>query len=366
MAKKNKINFQLLGIIFCLLVFGLAALYSASTVESLNSFGNTTHYIIHQLIYGVGIGLIVMLALSKIDYHRWQKLLPLIIFVALALLAMVKAPGFGFSAGCATRWIHVGPLFFQPSELAKLAIVLYLAAWAAKTKGGNQSFVFGVLPSLIIVGLFSLLILWQPDFGTMVILIAISATMLFTSGMSLKHFTILGLISIVALIGLIKFEPYRYDRLVSFLNPGIDPQGSSYQINQALLSIGAGGSGGYGYGLSRQKYNYLPEPMGDSIFAVTAEELGFFRVLVLLGLFLLFFFKGLKIAKNAPDIFGKMAALGLTVWVTFQALVNIGAMAGIFPLTGVPLPFFSFGSSSMLMLLADLGILLNISRQAKT
>jgi len=365
MPKKQTIDKQLIFLIFALLGFGLSALYSASTVESFDSFGNTTHYIFHQLLYGAGLGLVAMVILSKVDYHKWQKLLPIIVLVSLVLLALVKAPGIGFSAGGATRWIHFGPIFFQPAELAKLAIILYLAAWASKKNYSEENFIFGVLPSLIIVGLFALLILWQPDFGTMSILIGIAAVMLFASGMSFKHFAYLGLIGAIVLLLLVKFEPYRYQRVVSFLNPQTDTLGSSYQINQALLGIGAGQFWGYGYGLSRQKYNYLPEPMGDSIFAITAEELGFVRILIPLLLFMLFALKGRSIAKSAPDTFGRMAALGITSWIALQALLNISSMVGLLPLTGVPLPFFSYGSSALLINLAAMGILLNISRQSK-
>ncbi|MEK7617734.1 MAG: putative lipid II flippase FtsW [Patescibacteria group bacterium] len=365
MPKKPTIDSQLLFLIFLLLGCGLAALYSASTVESFENFGNTTGYIFRQVVYGVGIGTVLMLVFSKIDYHKWQKLLPLIILVSLTLLALVKAPGIGFSSGGATRWIHVGPLFFQPAELAKLAIVLYLAAWAAKKHSEKTDFVFGLLPSLIIIGLFAGLILWQPDFGTMSVALCIAAVMLFTSGVSLKHFFWLSLAGLIFLLMMIKIEPYRWTRVISFLNPGFDPQGSGYQISQALLAVGAGGFWGYGYGLSRQKHNYLPEPMGDSIFAIIAEELGFVRIILLLILFLAFFLKGRQIAKTAPDTFGRMIAIGITVWIISQACINIGSMVGIVPLTGVPLPFFSYGSSSMVVILSAMGILLNISKQRK-
>lgn len=365
MQKRSKIDYQFLGLIFALLGFGLVALYSASTVESFENFGNTTHYIFHQLLYGVALGLLAMFVFSKIDYHTWQKLLPLIVLFSLLLLALVKAPHIGFSAGGATRWIHIGPIFFQPSELAKLAIIVYLATWASKKTGIQESFIFGTLPSLIIVSLFAALILWQPDFGSMSILLGIAAVLIFASGINFKHFAYLTIMVLIALVLLIKFEPYRYQRITSFLSPQTDTLGSSYQINQSLLAIGGGGLWGYGYGLSRQKHNYLPEPMSDSIFAITAEELGFIRMIFLIGLFVAFSFRGLSIAKLAPDTFGKMLALGITTWISLQALINIGAMAGLLPLTGVPLPFFSYGSSAMFMELASMGILLNISRQAK-
>ncbi len=365
MPKKQKIDYWLLLLTLALLVFGLTALYSASTVESIDNFGNTTHYIFHQLAYGVGIGLISMLIFSKIDYKIWQKLLPLIVLASLVLLALVKIPGFSFSAGGASRWIHIGPIFFQPSELAKLAVVLYLAAWAGKKASLRENFIFGLLPSLIIVGLFSLLILFQPDFGTMSVLVGTSAVLLFASGIKLKHFLLLMACGLLAVALLIKFEPYRAERLTSFLNPKIDPQGSSYQINQSLLAIGAGGVTGYGYGLSRQKYNYLPEPMGDSIFAITAEELGFFRVIFVLLLFLMFFLRARKISQGISDPFGRMTVLGVATWISLQALVNIGSMVGVMPLTGVPLPFFSYGSSALLITLSAVGIVLNISKNYK-
>ena len=365
MQKNNKIDYLLLIITFGLLAFGLTALYSASTVESIDNFGNTTRYIFHQLAYGVGAGLISMFILSKVDYKIWQKLLPLIVLFSLLLLAMVKIPAFSFSSGGASRWIHVGPIFFQPSELAKLALVMYLAAWSTKKAALKENFIFGLLPSLIIVGLFSLLFLSQPDFGTMSILVGTAAIMFFASGVKLKHFFLLAVCGLLAVALLIKFEPYRAQRLTSFLNPTIDPQGSSYQINQSLLAIGAGGVTGYGYGLSRQKYNYLPEPMGDSIFAITAEELGFVRVIFVLVLFISFFLRARKISLGISDPFGRMVILGVSSWITLQAIINIGSMVGLLPLTGVPLPFFSYGSSALLITMSAVGIVLSVSRSYK-
>ncbi|PIR96254.1 MAG: putative lipid II flippase FtsW [Candidatus Doudnabacteria bacterium CG10_big_fil_rev_8_21_14_0_10_42_18] len=364
--KKQKINLQLLLIILLLLGFGLTALYSASTVESFERFGTTTYFIFHQLIYGALLGLIGMFTLSKIDYHVWQKYLPAMIFISLFSLLLVKISGFGYESGGASRWINIGPVNFQPAELAKLVIIIYLASWADKKRQYLNNFWFGLMPSLTIVGLFSFLILIQPDFGTMTVLVGVAALMLFVAGISLKHFFWLGLAGALSLYGFILFEPYRAKRLTTFLDPGADPQGVGYQINQALLAVGAGGLWGYGYGLSRQKYNYLPEVMGDSIFAVIAEELGFARVIIVLALFTWFAIKGYQIAKNAPDIFGRLLAFGITSWIAIQAIINIGAMINLLPLTGIPLPFFSYGSSSLLVTLASMGILLNISKQSYT
>lgn len=359
--RKLGIDFQLLSIVLALLGYGLAVLYSASTVTSFNNFGNTSYYITHQFIYGAVLGLAAMYIISKIDYHVWQKYLPLLIFASLILLALVKVPGLGFASGGATRWLHIGPLLFQPAEVAKIVIIFYLAAWADKRKNQISDFSFGLLPSLVIVGLYALLILWQPDLGTMLVLLLVAFAMLLVAGMSWKHVFYSALAAVLSLYLLIKIEPYRAKRLTTFLNPSHDTGGISYQINQALLAIGSGGFFGFGYGLSRQKHNYLPEVMTDSIFAVMAEELGFIRILFALALFALFAFKGFSIAKNAPDTFGRMVAFGITCWIVFQACINIGAIVGLLPLTGIPLPFFSYGSTALVLNLAAVGILLNIS-----
>lgn len=347
-----------------LLTFGLMVLYSASTVQSFANFGNTSYYILHQLLYGAGIGLVALVICSKIDYHIWQKYLGFLIGLSLLLLLMVKIPGLGFESGGATRWLHIGAFTFQPAELAKLVIIIYLASWVEKKKNHLHDFYSGVLPSLIIVGLFSALILWQPDLGTMLILLLVAFFMLFTAGIPWKYFFYSIISGSLALYLLIRLEPYRVRRLTTFFNPAFDPKGISYQINQALLAIGSGSLFGFGYGLSRQKHYYLPEVINDSIFAVMAEELGFFRVIIVIFLFVLFAVKGAQIAKKAPDMFGKMVAIGITSWIVLQAAVNIGAMVNILPLTGIPLPFFSYGSTALIANLAAVGILLNISKHS--
>ena len=366
-AKKNQQNFDrfLFVVVMMLLCYGLVVLYSASTVQSFQNFGNTYYYIVHQLLYGALIGMIGLYVCSRIDYHFWQKNLPALIFISLFLLALVKVPHFGFSAGGAARWVKLGPVVFQPAELAKMVIILYLASWVDKKRAQLNDFYYGLLPSLLIVGLFSLLILWQPDIGTMLVLLGVALFMLFTAGINVKYFFYSVLCGALALYLVIKVEPYRVKRLTTFLDPTVDPKGISYQINQALLAIGSGGLWGYGYGMSRQKHNFLPEVMNDSIFAVMAEELGFFRILAALALFILFALRGYKIAKNAPDTFGRMVAFGITSWIALQALVNLGAMVNLLPLTGIPLPFFSYGSTALIANLSAVGILLNISRHAQ-
>lgn len=359
-----KINRPLLFIVLGLLTYGLIVLYSASTVDSFTNFGNTNYYIIHQVVYGAGIGLIAMYVCSKLDYHIWQKYLPVLIFGSLFLLMLVKIPGLGISAGGADRWISFGPISFQPAELAKIVIIFYLASWVDKKRHDLNDFYFGLLPSLCIISLFAALILWQPDFGTMLILLLVAFFMLFVAGVKWRYFFYSLVAGALTLYLIIKVEPYRAKRITTFLNPGLDPKGISYQINQALLAIGSGSWWGFGYGLSRQKHSYLPAVLNDSIFAVLGEELGFFRALAVLLLFIAFAVKGYAIAKNTPDTFGKMVAFGITSWITLQALINMAAIVNLVPLTGIPLPFFSYGSTALIANLAAVGILLNISKQA--
>lgn len=348
-----------------IMFFGMATLYSASTVESLNNFGNTSYYIKHQFLYGGISGIVSLYVLSRIDYHFWKKLLPLMIIGSIILLVLVKIPALNFNSGGADRWLHLGPILFQPSEIAKLVIIFYIAAWVEKKGKDINNFYLGLLPSLIIISLFAGLILMQPDFGTMLVLISVAFIMLFMAGIDWKYIFWTTVSGVLILAAFVKFEPYRARRITAFFDPSVDPKGISYQINQALLAIGAGGWMGYGYGLSRQKYNYLPEAISDSVFAVLAEELGFLRVVIVLLLFVGLFLRGMYIAKKAPDTFGKMIAVGITSFITLQALINIGAIVGLLPLTGIPLPFFSYGSTSLFIILSSIGVLLNISRSVK-
>jgi cell division protein FtsW len=304
-----------------------------------------------------------MYILSKIDYHVWKKFIPYALAGTFLALILVKVPGIGFSANGATRWLHMGPIFFQPAEAAKLALIMYLAGWMSE-RDHHKGFWHSVFPPVLIISLYSLMILWQPDLGTMISLGFTAAIMLFMGGIQLRYFASLIGAAIVLLLGLIKLEPYRVQRITAFLNRSVDPLGIGYQINQALIAIGSGGWFGYGYGHSRQKYSYLPEAINDSIFAVMAEELGFIRVLVILLIFIWFIVRGIQISLRAPDLFGKMLTIGIIGGIAAGVVVNISAITGLLPLTGIPLPFFSYGSSAMIATLAGCGIILNISRQS--
>lgn len=341
-------------------------LSSASSVLAYQNFGDSYYYVKHQIGYGLLLGGIAFYVMSKIDYHYWRRYAFSIAVGTLVLLLLVFIPGVGVELLGAKRWINIGGFFFQPSEVVKLSFLIYLAAWLEKRGKELHDVHFGFLSFGIMLGVLVLLIaVAQKDLGTTVVIAVISLVTYFVGGAPLKH--IAGIIGagIVAFFGLVAIAPYRAARLTVFLNPDADPQGIGYHISQALLAIGSGGFFGVGLGHSLQKFNYLPEVTTDSIFAIIAEEMGFLFAGAVILLFLLFVFQAIKIAKGAQDQFGKLLAVGIATWIGFQAFVNIGAMLSVLPLTGIPLPFISYGSSSMITLLAATGLLANISRQAK-
>jgi cell division protein FtsW len=355
----------LLWTILILLAFGLLVLSSASSVLSLKDHGNNYWYFVRQLSFGAVLGLILMYLCAKIDYHIWQKYAPLLMLLGIGLLILVLIPGIGFSANGAARWINLQYFLFQPAEFVKLATILYLASWYDKRQHHVDDLYYGFLPALTIVLIVSGLIIVEPDLGTMLVLISIASVMFFLGGSRLRYLFGAGAVGVLVLWIAIKAAPYRASRLLAFFNPQADAKGISYQINQALLAIGTGGLWGRGFGQSVQKQNYLPEPIGDSIFAVVSEEMGFVRMAALLLGFLFLAYRGFRVAMNAPDMFGKLVAAGITSWIVLQALINIGGITAVIPLTGIPLPFISYGSTAMALNLAGLGILLNISKHSE-
>ncbi len=360
----QKPDYVLLGVVLLLLVFGMLTLSSASSVMAHENFGNNNYYFFRQLMFGVVPGLAAMYVGAKLYYGNWQRFAPLLVVIGLLLLIAVFIPGVGFGVGGSNMWIDLKYFLFQPSELMKLVVIVYLASWYDKRSEHVHDLYYGFLPSLTIVGLIAGLIILQPDFGTMIILCLIAATMFFIGGVKLRYLFSAGAVAAVFAWIMIKAAPHRLQRIMAFFNPDIDPRGISYQINQALLAIGSGGLWGYGLGQSRQKYNYLPEAIGDSIFAIMSEEMGFARITIILLLFLFFAWRGFKIARNAPDTFSKLVAVGITSWIIIQALINIGGITAVMPLTGVPLPFISYGSTAMVVSLLGVGVLLNISKHS--
>ncbi len=354
----------LLWTVLLILAVGLLALSSASAVLSFQRYENNYYFLLRQIAFGAVPGLIMMYVLSRIDYHKWQRLAPLMILLGIGMLVAVLIPGIGFEVGGARRWINFGAFLFQPAEFIKLAVILYLASWYDKRQHHVDDLYYGFLPSLAITGLVAGLIILEPDIGTMLVLASIAACMFFIGGVRLRYIFATASAALVVLWILVKAAPYRAHRFLAFMDPSVDARGISYQINQALLAIGSGGLWGVGFNRSVQRYSYLPEPMGDSIFAIMSEELGFFRISLILLAFLFFAFRGIKIARSAPDTFGRLVAAGITSWVVLQAIINIGGISGMIPLAGIPLTLVSYGSTALAISLAGIGILLNISRQS--
>jgi len=355
----------LLTVVSLLLVFGLIMIASAGVIYSETRFADEYYFFKHQFFYGVLPGILALYLFSKLDYHFWKKVAVPMFFASVVFLILVFVPGIGSSVYGASRWIQLGPFSFQPSEMAKLAIIIYLAAWL-ESRGSNKikDIFEGTLPFLGIMSLIGFLIMKQPDTGTLGVIVLTSFSIFFVSGARIGHLFSMGSLGVFALWILVKIEPYRFNRILTFLDPGADPKGIGYQINQALLAVGSGGFFGVGLGHSRQKFNYLPEPVGDSIFAVIGEELGMIGTTVLILLFVTLAIRGIKIAKNAPDMFGRLVATGITMWIILQAFINISANIALVPLTGIPLPFISYGGTSLIFLMSAIGILLNISKQA--
>jgi cell division protein FtsW len=357
---RPRVDYWVLFLVVILSLFGLVMIGSSSALVAYERFNgeHNYYYVGLQALRLVG-GVLAMIIFSSVDYHWWKDKSRFMLFLTLALLVAVFIPGLGETLKGASRWIHLGPLFFQPSELVKLTFILYLAGWMEK-RVANISF----LPLMLILGAIVALIIAQPDMGTLSIVIAIAAAMFFTAGGSLFQMIIGSSLALTVFLALIRSSTYRWQRLMIFLNPSSEIQGAGYHINQSLLAIGSGGLWGLGFGHSIQKYLYLPEPYTDSIFAIIAEELGFVRAALVIIVFIILAWRGLKIAKEAPDVYGRLIATGVTVWVSVQMFINIGALSGLLPLTGVPLPFISYGGSSLVIIFIAMGILLNISKQS--
>jgi len=357
----GKPDYYLIGLILLLILFGLIMIYSASVIVSYQTYGYNWYFLNKQAVALV-VGLVSCFIFSLIDYRVWQKYALWLLLATLICLVLVFVPVIGASYGGAHRWLNY-PIFFQPSEVAKLTFIIYLSAWLGKKGEGVKNFKSGFLPFIVMTGLVAFLIIKEPDMGTMSVITATAAVVFFVAGASWQHL-ILGAASVVGFFALlIKSAPYRMQRLMVFLNPDQENLGAAYHINQALLAIGSGGWFGLGFGKSIQKYFYLPEAQTDSIFAIVVEELGFLRSSLVIVAFLIIAWRGYMIAKNAPDAFSRLLATGITTWIIVQASINMAAIMGLMPLTGVPLPFISYGGSSLVILLSAVGILINISKQ---
>lgn len=363
--QKRPLDSLLLITVLGLTLFGLMMIASASQVIAERFRDDAFFFLKHQLFYGGSVGLIAFITAVLTPYRTWRMLAVPAILLSVVLLVLVFVPGLSVESGGASRWIGAGPITIQPTEITKLAFILYLAALFESKGNEVRSLRQSVMPFLAIMGIIGSLIVLQPDIGTLMSIIIIAAAMIYAGGFRLRHLALLALGGSALFLVLVNTASYRLNRIITYLHPELDPQGVGYQINQALLAVGSGGLWGLGFGRSRQKYQFLPEPAGDSIFAVISEELGLIRTLLVLAAFGVIAWQGYAIARRAPDTFGQLLAVGITTWIISQMFINAGSILAITPLTGIPLPFISYGGSALVTMLFAAGILLNISRYAK-
>lgn len=363
MAKKLKPDRILFLVTLALVGFGIAMVFSSSAIVAKEKFGDPNYFSFKQIISAT-LGFAVMFVIMKLDYHTYRR--PLIVFSSLAIVAALLVLVFFLATAANThRWIQLPGFSVQPSELAKLALIFFLAYFLEKRNGKVNDVAFTLAPVAVILALFAGLIMLQPDLGTAVTLLAVSVVLLFVAGLDLRWIAASFIFAVPAFYLLVFRVEYRRERILAFLNPWEEPLGRGFQIIQSLISVGAGGLTGLGFMEGKQKLFYLPEAHTDFIFAVIGEELGMLGTCAILLLFTLFLWRGIRAAMRAPDLFGLYLALGITMMVCLQAFINMSVVLGLLPTKGIPLPFLSYGGSSFVVMLASVGILLNVSQQAR-
>jgi len=351
----------ILVVTFSLIIFGVIMVYSASSFYADINYDDQFYYLKRQAVWAL-LGFIALQITMRIKYWKYKEIIPVILMVCLSTLVIVLIPGIGIVVNDSRRWLGIGIARFQPSELSKICVIIFLA-WFLEKKGPRiKSFTKGVVPTLLIVSVVCGLILFEPDLGTAVLIGVTGVAMLFVAGLTIPHLFTLMMGGGVALAAAIYFKPYRMLRFLSFLNPWADPTGSGYQIIQALYALGPGGLIGLGLGNSRQKLLYLPEPHTDFIFSIVGEELGFIATALVVSAFLILAMRGFRIAMRAPDAFGSFLAAGITFMIMIQVAINILVVTATIPVTGMTLPLISSGGSSLFITMSMIGILLNISR----
>jgi len=367
LKKPDKI---LLASVAAALILGILVLSSASALLSQTKFHDSYYLIKHQLVMGIIPGILLGMLAYKIPLEFMRRFSFYLLLGAALLLLLVFVPGVGFSAGGAQRWVHIGFASIQPSEVLKPVFIIYLASWlasrvsaAGSRKNAKKEFDRTMWAFLAVIGFIGFLLLKQPDLSTFGIITLTAFAMYFLSGTPLKHTFLMIAMGVAGLALLVYFEPYRLERLTSWMSPESDPLGKSFQANQALIAVGSGGVFGQGFGASSSKYSFLPELIGDSVFAPYALELGFAGCFLLVSLFAIFAWRGFFIAKSSPGKFESLVAAGITVWIILQAMINISSTARLIPLSGIPLPFVSYGGTAVAAELAAVGLLLNISRR---
>ncbi len=363
-SKKSTPDFLLVVITLLLLAVGMIMVYSASAAWATYKFDDSFFFAKRQLLFA-GLGVVAMFLIMNVDYWTWRATSKIVIITCFILLVLVLIPGIGLERGGARSWIGVGAFSIQPSEFMKLAMIAYLAKYLSENQKKITSLRKGLIPSLFLVFFAFGMIMLQPDLGTGTVMVGTCFVMIFVAGGRISHFVGLGLIGAAGFVALILSAPYRIKRITSFLDPWQDPLGSGFQIIQSLYAIGPGGLLGLGLGKSRQKFFYLPEPQTDFIFAILAEELGFIGGSLVVLLFALLLWRGVRIALGAPDLFGSFLAIGIISMIAIQVIINIGVVTGLMPVTGITLPFLSYGGSSLTLMLMAVGVILNISRYAR-
>ena len=360
---KKKFDIYLFAAVLILIVFGIIMIYSASSIWADYKFNDSFYYIKRQLIFAV-IGVVLLRFISKIDYNFYYRKSNLILIICFILLVLVVIPGIGSIRNGSRSWFGIGSFGIQPSEAAKLGMIIFTSKYLSKSSKFLKSYKEGVFPILGVLFLFFGLIMLQPDLGTGLILVMSIISLLFISGVNMKFFIAGGVIGLIGVVILIIIAPYRMDRITSFINPWKDPLGTGFQIIQSLYAIGPGGLLGTGFLKSIQKHFYLPEPQTDFIFSIIAEEFGIVGTIFVVSLFSFIIYRGLRVSLKSSDKFAKYLSFGLTFQLAFQTLLNLMVVIGMIPVTGVTLPFLSYGGSSLLITLCSIGIILNISRNS--
>jgi cell division protein FtsW len=364
MIKKLKLDWVFLISVIILATTGFFIFTSAS-LGLLARNGPQFNSIASTQGIGLILGFILMAVTANVNYKAWRKYAFYLFLTSIFINLLIFIPGLGIEHGGAKRWLDIGPISFQPSELLKIGFIIYFAAWLSGVKDKISQFRYGLLPLMIIIAILGPILYMQTDTKTIVIIFISGISMLLVGGARWRDVIILGLVSLLALSIVAYSRPYIRDRLQTFINPALNPQGSGYQIQQSLIAIGSGQMFGRGFGQSVQKFNFLPEPIGDSIFAVQAEEFGFAGSTLLVGFFLFFAFRAMRIASRSTDQFGGLLVVGIVILVISESFMNIASMLGVIPLSGMPLLFVSHGGTALLLVLAEVGIILNVSKYQK-
>jgi cell division protein FtsW len=364
-ARAGPPDYLLLVAAAMLVVAGMLAVYTSSFAVGYHEYGNTNFFVARQAIFAL-IGMAAMVFFMRMDYNRLRVLsLPMLI-VALIALFLVLVPGIGVERNGAARWLEFGPISVQPSEYAKLAVVIYISAWLTSRGNDIHKFSLGFVPFVLMLGIIGGLIMAEPDMGTTIVVLLTASTLFFVAGAPLSHLALLLAVGGAISFMVVQEREYQMDRLMSYLDPEGDPQGNGFQILQLLIALGSGGPLGIGWAESRQKFFYVPGAHTDGVFAVIGEEVGFAGLMLVIGLFAFFIFRGIKVTFSARDRFGTLLSIGIISWIGFQTLINIAGITRTIPLTGVPVPFLSYGGSSLIALMAAVGVLLSVSRYAMT